>query len=382
MFGRRSTRETNQENVKKDLARALSENSPFSLSKLPLRCRGIISIAPLCDFSRPFFKGGFTANATLVFLLSVPLSSHITRVNSRGDEFCSFWRFVMLPRKEISAAAACNYWALLYVFIAHSPTRSLLALSSVASAPRTTAVVYLCTCLPRFLLALILPIAYLQQFHYLAPAIIRLAMTNLLSQSVIDRKNTSEHQILSSDAAALRLAVLGRTKATRFSSRCQRTCVFLLVSGLSRNLLLTVMEPTRTHTHARTRPACLQTRRLLSADASPPSVACKSAGRLLVLKCIPLASSFLPLPSQRNRGLKAVEATSTSEQLVTVPAKAAISLTASESTPFRSWVSPEFWDRCAHVHRKKCIDEDGGWGGTHCISSLRSFDDSLKFYRC
>ncbi|CAM9919254.1 unnamed protein product [Pylaiella littoralis] len=44
------------------------------------------------------------------------------------------------------------------------------------------------------------------------------------------------------------------------------------------------------------------------------------------------------------RGLKAVEATPTSEQLVTVPAKAAISLTASESTPFRSWVSPEFWD--------------------------------------
>ncbi|CAM9881454.1 unnamed protein product, partial [Ectocarpus sp. 12 AP-2014] len=44
------------------------------------------------------------------------------------------------------------------------------------------------------------------------------------------------------------------------------------------------------------------------------------------------------------RGLKAVEATSKSEQLVTVPAKAAISLTASESTPFRSWVSPEFWD--------------------------------------
>ncbi|CAM9498548.1 unnamed protein product, partial [Hapterophycus canaliculatus] len=41
---------------------------------------------------------------------------------------------------------------------------------------------------------------------------------------------------------------------------------------------------------------------------------------------------------------RAVEATSKSEQLVTVPAKAAISLTASESSPFRSWVSSEFWE--------------------------------------
>eukprot|EP00752_Nemacystus_decipiens_P016244 g14524.t1 len=44
------------------------------------------------------------------------------------------------------------------------------------------------------------------------------------------------------------------------------------------------------------------------------------------------------------RGLKAVESTSQSERLATVPAKAAITLTASEETPFRSWVSPEFWD--------------------------------------
>ncbi|CAM9340116.1 unnamed protein product, partial [Laminaria digitata] len=44
------------------------------------------------------------------------------------------------------------------------------------------------------------------------------------------------------------------------------------------------------------------------------------------------------------RGLKAVEATSKSEQLATVPAKAAISLAAEESTPFKSWVSPDFWD--------------------------------------
>eukprot|EP00903_Cladosiphon_okamuranus_P010829 g10230.t1 len=44
------------------------------------------------------------------------------------------------------------------------------------------------------------------------------------------------------------------------------------------------------------------------------------------------------------RGLKAVESTSKSERLATVPAKAAITLTSSEGTPFRSWVSPEFWD--------------------------------------
>lgn len=46
-------------------------------------------------------------------------------------------------------------------------------------------------------------------------------------------------------------------------------------------------------------------------------------------------------------GLKAVEATSKAEQLATVPAKAAISLTAKEPTPFKSWVSADVWDRCA-----------------------------------
>ena len=57
-------------------------------------------------------------------------------------------------------------------------------------------------------------------------------------------------------------------------------------------------------------------------------------------------ATYCPLFSVQS-GLKAVEATSKSEQLVTVPAKAAISLAASESTPFKSWVSPDFWDRCA-----------------------------------
>lgn len=55
----------------------------------------------------------------------------------------------------------------------------------------------------------------------------------------------------------------------------------------------------------------------------------------------------IALLSSVQSGLKAVEATSKSEQLATVPAKAAISLAASESTPFKSWVSPDFWDRCA-----------------------------------
>lgn len=54
---------------------------------------------------------------------------------------------------------------------------------------------------------------------------------------------------------------------------------------------------------------------------------------------------LLPLVSSVHSGLKAVEATSKSEELATVPAKAAISLAASESTPFKSWVSPEFWDK-------------------------------------
>lgn len=40
-----------------------------------------------------------------------------------------------------------------------------------------------------------------------------------------------------------------------------------------------------------------------------------------------------------------MESTAKSERLATVPAKAAITLTAFEETPFRSWVSPEFWDR-------------------------------------
>lgn len=58
------------------------------------------------------------------------------------------------------------------------------------------------------------------------------------------------------------------------------------------------------------------------------------------------------LPSRRKRGLKAVESTSKSERLATVPAKAAITLTASEETPFRSWVSPEFWDRYLHSYQR------------------------------
>lgn len=57
-----------------------------------------------------------------------------------------------------------------------------------------------------------------------------------------------------------------------------------------------------------------------------------------------LAIAFA-LVSSVQSGLKAVEATSKSEELATVPAKAAISLAASESTPFKSWVSPDFWDR-------------------------------------
>ncbi|CAM9836292.1 unnamed protein product [Ascophyllum nodosum] len=44
------------------------------------------------------------------------------------------------------------------------------------------------------------------------------------------------------------------------------------------------------------------------------------------------------------RGLKAVQATSKMEQLVAVPRKASITLTGSESTPFKSWVSSDFWD--------------------------------------
>lgn len=49
------------------------------------------------------------------------------------------------------------------------------------------------------------------------------------------------------------------------------------------------------------------------------------------------------------RGLVAEQATSKSERMVTVPAKAAITLKASESTPLESWVSSDFWDRCVYV---------------------------------
>lgn len=50
-------------------------------------------------------------------------------------------------------------------------------------------------------------------------------------------------------------------------------------------------------------------------------------------------------PKFAHRGLRAVEATSANERLVSVPAKAAITLTASEPTPFKSWVSRDFWER-------------------------------------
>lgn len=45
------------------------------------------------------------------------------------------------------------------------------------------------------------------------------------------------------------------------------------------------------------------------------------------------------------RGLRAVKETSASEQLVSIPVKATVTLRASESSPFKSWVSREFWDR-------------------------------------
>ncbi|CAM9522260.1 unnamed protein product, partial [Discosporangium mesarthrocarpum] len=50
-------------------------------------------------------------------------------------------------------------------------------------------------------------------------------------------------------------------------------------------------------------------------------------------------------PVQGNlRGLQTREATAASETLVTLPKDVAITLMAGEASPFKSWVSPEFWD--------------------------------------
>lgn len=58
-------------------------------------------------------------------------------------------------------------------------------------------------------------------------------------------------------------------------------------------------------------------------------------------RCCRSPGAASPLP----RGLQAMEGTAASEQLVSIPAGATVSLKASESSPFRSWVSEEFWSR-------------------------------------